>query len=124
MPTPWSCPCPLIALLPLLAFSAHVQQALFLGHAAPHPVLLAGRQCVLKALAAHPALGADLLGPGYLVPGGPAHGDREEQLRVRLKAGCGLPPVEPLPRWRRTLAWYLGKDHKRTPESLLTYLHW
>jgi hypothetical protein len=114
-PAPWSRSRPLIV---LLALSAHVQLALVFGGAAPDSVHLTGRQRELEALAAYPAGGADFLGPGYLVPGGPVRRDRKEKLRVRLQAGCRLPPVAPLP-WRRpALAGYLGNNHKQTPESV------
>jgi hypothetical protein len=110
--------------IPLLAFSVHMQLALVLGRAAPHPVHLAGGQRELQALAAHPARGADLLGPSYLVPGRPVRGDREEKLRIRLQTGGSFPPVEPPTRRRPPLGGYLGNNHKQPPESLLPYLHW
>jgi hypothetical protein len=111
-------------LIALLALSAQVQLALVFGGTAPDPVHLAGGQRELQALAAHPALGADLLCPGYLVPGRPVGGDWEEKLRVRLQAGGRLPPVTPL-LWRRPpLVGYLGNNHKQTPESVLSYPHW
>jgi hypothetical protein len=118
---PWSCSRPLIA---LLALSAHVQLALVFCGAAPDPVHLLGGQRELKALAAHPAGGANFLSPGYLVPGRPVRGHWEEKLRVRLQAGGRLPPVAPLPRRRPPPAGYLGNNHKQTPESVLSYLHW
>jgi hypothetical protein len=114
-PAPWSCSRPLTA---LLALSAHAQLALVFRGAAPDPVHLPGGQRELEALAAHPAGGADFLGPGYLVPARPVRRHREEKLRIRLQAGGILPPVTPLPRRRSSLAGYLGNNHKQTPESV------
>jgi hypothetical protein len=114
-PAPWSCSRPLIA---LLALSAHVQLTLVFGGAAPDPVHLPGSKRELEALAAHPAGGADFLGPGYLVPARPARGHREEKLRVRLQAGGRLPPVTPLLRRRSPLPGHLGNNHEQTPESV------
>jgi hypothetical protein len=114
-PAPWSCSRPLIA---LLALSAHVQLTLVFGGAAPDSVHLPGSQRELEALAAHPAGGADFLGPGYLVSARAARGHREEELRIRLQTGGRLPPVAPFPRRTRPLGGHLGNNHKQTPESV------
>src|ERR1700689_2631378 len=82
--------------VPPLPLSAQVQLALVLGRAAPHPVYLMPGQCVLQALAAHPARRADCLGPGDLPGGRPASSDWEEELRVSLLARGRPPPVTPL----------------------------
>jgi hypothetical protein len=97
---------PAVTLVPLsLPFPADVQLALVLGSPAPDPVHLVRRQGVLQALAAHPAGAADLLRPCYLPSPRPVRADREEQLRIRLQAGGGSPPVTPFLRQRGALSW-------------------
>src|ERR1700733_15013514 len=58
------------------------QPALLLGQAAPDSLQGPGGQRVTKAVAAHPAGGADRLGACCLPEGGTRSGDREEQVGV------------------------------------------
>jgi hypothetical protein len=114
-------PFPLLVLLLVFPLAADVEPALVLSRPAPHAVQLVRGQCVLQALGAHSARGANRLGPGYFLLARPLRGDREEQLRIRLLAGGRPPPVAPL-LWRAALGGQMGENHAQTPESALSWI--